>query len=193
MAPYDIRVIGDPVLRQRAAEVTAVDGAMVRLCDDMFTTMYDAPGIGLAAPQIGVQKRFFVYDTGEIKGVLVNPVIVEGRDEWVFDEGCLSVPGLSWEIVRPKEIHVRGYDLDGNEVDLEADELFARLIQHEFDHLDGILLTERLDDEQRKQALKTIRERSLNGTLTLEYARSQKPEREDRRRLKRSSSGLLLP
>lgn len=188
MAPYQIRVIGDPVLRQRAAPVANVDDAIVRMCDAMLTTMYEAPGIGLAAPQIGVQKRLFVYDFGEGPGVLVNPEIVEARGEWLFDEGCLSVPGLSWDIVRPKEIHIRGYDLDGNEVDVEADELVARLFQHEFDHLDGILLIERLDDDARKQALKAIRERSLAGTLTLEHARAQSDERRRSR-----GAGLELP
>ncbi|HUP75361.1 MAG TPA: peptide deformylase [Acidimicrobiales bacterium] len=168
MAPYEIRIIGDPVLRQRAAEVTQVDGALARLCDDMLHTMYEAPGIGLAAPQVGVQKRLFVYDVGEGPGVLVNPVIVESRGTWMYEEGCLSVPGLSWEIERPNEIHIRGYDLDGNEVDIEADELLGRLFQHEFDHLDGILLVERLDDDLRRAALKTIREMVQNGTLTHE-------------------------
>ena len=113
--------------------------------------MYDAPGLGLAAPQVGVQKRLFVYDLGEGPRTLVNPVISEARGEWSYEEGCLSVPGLSFEIMRPKEIHLTGYDLDGNEVSIEADELLARLFQHELDHLDGVLLLEHLDDDQRKQ------------------------------------------
>ena len=90
--------------------------------------MYDAPGLGLAAPQVGVQKRLFVYDIGEGPRTLVNPVISEARGEWSYDEGCLSVPGMSFEIIRPKEIHLTGYDLDGNEVSIEADELLARLL-----------------------------------------------------------------
>ena len=163
MARYDIRIVGDPVLRQRAHEIENVDDALVRLVDDMVTTMYEAPGVGLAAPQIGVQKRLFVYDIGEGPEVLVNPVLVEGDGEWVFDEGCLSVPGLSWEIVRPKQVHLTGHDLDGNEVDLEADEYLARVFQHEMDHLDGILLLERLDEDQAKEAKKAVRELMLTG------------------------------
>jgi peptide deformylase len=166
MSPYEIRVFGDPVLKQRAAEVVDVDGALVRLVDDMFTTMYEAPGIGLAAPQIGVQKRLFVYhlpDSDDGPHVILNPVIHETRGEWLHEEGCLSVPGLSFEIVRPKEVHLTGYDLEGNEVSLEADELLARLLQHELDHLDGVLLLEHLDPEQRKQAKRVLRERVLTG------------------------------
>lgn len=161
MPPYAIRIVGDPVLNERAAEVDEINGALVRLAEDMLTTMYDAPGLGLAAPQVGVQKRLFVYDAGDGPAVLVNPVISESSGEWAFDEGCLSVPGLSWEIIRPKQIHLTGYDLDGNEVSVEADELLARLFQHELDHLDGVLLLERLDDDQRKDALRTLRELTL--------------------------------
>ena len=161
MPPYAIRIVGDPVLNERAAEVDEINGALVRLAEDMLTTMYEAPGLGLAAPQVGVQKRLFVYDAGDGPSVLVNPVISESRGEWVFDEGCLSVPGLSWEIVRPKEIHLTGYDLDSNEVSFEADELLARLFQHELDHLDGVLLLEHLDEEQRKAAKKALREQTM--------------------------------
>ncbi len=116
MAPYTIRVFGDPVLKQRATEIDNIDGALVRLAEDMLTTMYDAPGLGLAAPQVGVQKRLFVYDIDDEPSVLVNPVITESRGEWTYLEGCLSVPDLHWEIVRPKEVLITGYDLDGNEV-----------------------------------------------------------------------------
>lgn len=163
MAAYDIRVFGDPVLRQKAAEITVVDGRFVKLAEDMVQTMYDAPGLGLAAPQVGVQQRLFVYDLQDDEGakVLVNPVISEGRGEWLYEEGCLSVPGLSWEILRPKEIHLIGFDLDGNEVSVEADELMARLFQHEMDHLDGVLLLDHLDEERRKAAMRTLRERLM--------------------------------
>ena len=161
MAPYPIRTIGDPVLKQRAAEVDEIDGRLVRIVDDMFTTMYEAPGLGLAAPQVGIQKRFFVYDHDDAPGVLVNPEIRDSDGEWSFHEGCLSIPGLYFEIVRPKEILIVGLDLDGNEVQIEADELEARLFQHELDHLDGVLMTERLDDDQRKEAKKAVRELQL--------------------------------
>ncbi|MBI2705332.1 MAG: peptide deformylase [Actinobacteria bacterium] len=161
MAPYTIRIIGDPVLKQRAADVTDIDGKLARLVDDMFVTMYDAPGLGLAAPQVGVQKRFFVYDHEGHKGVLINPEIRESDGEWDYSEGCLSVPGLYFEIVRPKRILIAGLDLDGNEVQLEADEIESRLFQHELDHLNGTLLVEHLNDEQKKAAKKELRELML--------------------------------
>jgi peptide deformylase len=94
-------------------------------------------------------------------GVLVNPVIQETDGEWLYEEGCLSVPGLSWEILRPNRVHLVGYDLHGNEVDLEVEELAGRLFQHEFDHLDGKLLLEYLDDEQRRDAMKILRDRAM--------------------------------
>jgi peptide deformylase len=161
MVPYDIRTIGDPVLRQRASDVTEIDEALVRLVDDMFEVMYAAPGVGLAAPQIGVSRRIFVFDSEEHAGVLLNPEIVESSGEWEFVEGCLSVPGLHWPIVRPKQVLLRGIDLDGNQVEVEADEFEARIFQHEIDHLDGVLLIERLDDEQRKEAKRALRELAL--------------------------------
>lgn len=161
----EIRLFGDPVLRSKAAEVTEIDGSVARLCDSMFTTMYAARGIGLAAPQVGVRKRLFVYDEPETcgRGVILNPVVTESDGTWTFEEGCLSVPGYSWEIQRPRTISLSGVDLDGNEVTVEADDLFARLIQHEIDHLDGVLLTERLDPERRRDALIELRRRGLSA------------------------------
>jgi peptide deformylase len=166
--PYSIRLFGDPVLKQKAADVTDVDDALVRLADDMIVTLNDAAGLGLAAPQVGVQRRLFVYDLRDGDGpkVVVNPTISEARGEWTYEEGCLSVPGLSWPILRPKEVHLTGFDLDGNEVSIEADELSARLFQHELDHLEGVLLLERLDPDTRKQALRTLREIDMNGGLS---------------------------
>jgi len=163
MAPYAIRMFGDPVLRQRAAEVERVDATLARLAEDMIATMYDAPGVGLAAPQVGVQKRLFVYDVGDGTGAhaLVNPVIAETRDEWTYEEGCLSMPGLSYDVVRPAEIHITGWDLDGREVSFDADEMEARVLQHELDHLDGVLFIDRLDEATRKEALREWRNRSL--------------------------------
>lgn len=163
MTRQKIRQFGDPVLNTKATDVTDIDGRFVKLCDTMFTTMYDAPGIGLAAPQVGVQKRFFVYDFDDNPGVLINPVIEESDGEWLYEEGCLSVPGLSFEIVRPKQILVSGIDIDGNEIQIEADELMSRLIQHEIDHLDGVLLLEHLDDDQRRAALTELRDRQLRA------------------------------
>ncbi|MEI7622126.1 MAG: peptide deformylase [Actinomycetes bacterium] len=163
MAPHSIRIIGDPVLTQRTAEVTNVDGAFARLVQDMFVTMYDAPGVGLAAPQIGVQKRFFVFDHDDNPGVIINPVIVETRGEAEFSEGCLSIPGLHFDIVRPAEIHVKGYDLDGNEVDLELDDFAARVFQHEIDHLEGILMEKHLTPEQLAESRATLRALRARG------------------------------
>ncbi|MEJ7845921.1 MAG: peptide deformylase [Acidimicrobiales bacterium] len=167
MAPYDIRIFGDPVLKQRAREVVDIDAKLVQLAEGMTATMYDAPGSGLAANQVGVQKRMFVYDLRDDQGAraIVNPVIAESRGEWAFDEGCLSIPELSWEVIRPKEIHLTGYDLEGNELSIEADEFEARVFQHEMDHLDGMLCIERLDPDTRKQAMRAIRARMFDGTL----------------------------
>ena len=166
MAQFIIRTYGDPVLKSRASEVVNIDGSLARLVDDMVETMYAAPGTGLAAPQVGVQKRLFVYDLHEGAGAktLINPVISESRGEWEYEEGCLSVPGLYFPIVRPKEIHLVGYDLEGNEVSIEADEFEARVFQHELDHLDGRLLLELLDNDQRKQALRELRRRQVDST-----------------------------
>jgi len=160
VSAYDIRVIGDPVLRREAKPVDDIDGRVVRLVDDMVETLRETVGIGLAAPQVGVRKRIFVWDMDDGAGMrtLINPEIVESDGEWAFDEGCLSIPGLSWELVRPKTVHIVGRDLDGNEVDYEADELEARLFQHEIDHLNGTLLIERLDADTRKTALAAIRD-----------------------------------
>jgi peptide deformylase len=162
-APYDIRVIGDPVLRRRAHEITDVDGKLARLAEDMIATMYDAPGLGLAGPQVGVQKRIFVYDVGDGPQTVINPEIRESRGEWGYEEGCLSIPGLSFELVRPAEVHLVGYDLDGNELSIEADEILARAFQHELDHLDGVLFIERLDADARKAAMRIIREQKLSA------------------------------
>ena len=165
-----------PVLRQRAREVTELDRDLARLVGTMQETMREAHGVGLAAPQVGVQKRLYTYDVEELaergadsdggSGVLINPEIVDAHGEWAYEEGCLSVPGLSWEIVRPDEVHLVGLDLDGNEVSIEATELEGRVFQHELDHLDGILLVERLDEEQRKAALKILRSLTLDLPAT---------------------------
>ena len=149
--------MGDPVLRQEAKSIENIDGRIVQMVDDMVPAMYQAEGIGLAAPQVGIQKRLFVYDIGEGPQTLVNPEIVDSDGEWTFEEGCLSVPGLSFEIIRPKEVHLVGRDLNGNEVSIEADELLARLFQHELDHLDGVLLLDHLERDERKAALRRWR------------------------------------
>jgi len=152
--PEQIRVFGDPVLKSKAAPVADIDGKAVRLVDKMFDALYGTDnGLALAAPQIGVQKQVVVWDFGEASSVVFNPQIVESDGEWVYDEGCLSIPGLYVEMVRPKQVHVRGIDLDGNTVEWEADELEARMFQHELDHLNGVLMFDRMTAEQRKAAL----------------------------------------
>jgi peptide deformylase len=161
MSPYAVRVYGDPVLKQVAQEVDDVDGSLVRLVDDMVETMYDSEGVGLAAPQVGVQKRLFVYDVGDGPEVMINPSIVEVDGEWYHDEGCLSVPGLRLGIVRPNQVHIRGMGIDGEELTIEADEFLGRVFQHEVDHLDGVLMMERLDEDARKLALRVLRDREL--------------------------------
>ncbi|MDQ2729816.1 MAG: peptide deformylase [Actinomycetota bacterium] len=161
MSAYRLRYFGDPVLTTRATEVADIDGALVNLAEEMVDVMDDAHGVGLAAPQVGVGKRLFVYRIGDDDPIaIVNPTISEGRDEWEYDEGCLSIPGLFFPIVRPKEIHLTGFDLDGREISLEADELEARCLQHELDHLDGKLLLDMLDVDQRRAALAELRKRS---------------------------------
>jgi peptide deformylase len=161
VAAYQIRQFGDPVLTQRSAEVTDLDGSLAHLVDDMIETMHEAHGLGLAAPQVGVQKRLFVYQLEDRDPVaIVNPTIAETSGEWEYEEGCLSIPGLYFPIVRPKEIHLTGWDIDGNEISIEADEIEARCFQHELDHLDGRLLLTLLDKSQRKEAMRELRRRS---------------------------------
>ncbi len=155
--PLQIRTYGDPVLRTPTTEVTEIDGRIAALADQMIETMHLAPGVGLAANQVGVTKRLFVFDAGDGARTVINPRIVESDGEYTYTEGCLSVPGHAWDITRPNRIHLVGVDLDGNEVSIEAEEYEGRIFQHELDHLDGILLVERLDDDQRKEARALLR------------------------------------
>ena len=155
---YQIRTYGDPVLKSKAAEVVDIDGKVARLVDDMFAVLYESDsGIGLAAPQIGVQKKIFVWEMEDGPQVVINPVIAESSGEWTYDEGCLSIPGLYVEMVRPKEVLMKGWSLDGEEITFEADELAARLFQHEIDHLDGVLMFDRMAPEQRREAMAEYR------------------------------------
>jgi peptide deformylase len=163
MATYPIRLFGDPVLKRPAAPVERVDGALAKLVDAMYETMYDAPGVGLAAPQVGVQQRFFVYDVGDGPHAVLNPEVIEVSGEWTYEEGCLSLPGVSFELVRPKLVTIHGLDLDGNELTIEGDELAGRVFLHEIDHLDGVLMLDRMEAADRKQALKVLREQALAG------------------------------
>jgi len=176
---YEIRTYGDPVLKSQSLAIENIDDKLVRLTDAMLDIMYDAPGIGLAAPQIGVQKQLFVYDIGDGAEVLINPVVVESAGEWVYEEGCLSIPGLYVEMVRPKEILLKGINIDGEEVSVEADELLARLFQHELDHLNGVLMFERMTPDQRTEALAEYRrltEALDDASGARERIKSQEPK-----------------
>lgn len=161
MSTQEIRLFGDPVLTQRAKDVTDVDGALVRLSRAMIDTMYAAPGAGLAAPQVGVQRRMFVYDVGEGPETIVNPEVLDARGTWAFEEGCLSLPGVFFEIERPKLVTMQGLDLDGNEITIEGDEFLGRVFLHEMDHLEGVLLLDRLEPDSRKAALRMMREQAM--------------------------------
>ena len=161
MAVFPIRTFGDPVLRTVAGAVTEFDEPLRRLVEDMLETMYAAPGVGLAAPQIGVSKRIFVADIGDGPFVVINPEVTESSGRWKFEEGCLSVPGKFWEISRPSFVRVAGSDPDGEAVEYAGDELLGRVLQHETDHLDGMLVLERLPRRVKRQALKELREEAL--------------------------------
>ena len=163
MAIREIVLMGDPVLRQEAEEVTAFDDDLRALVRDMYETMYHADGIGLAAPQIGIAKRVMVVDLRRAddegdeppKVALVNPSVVWSSDEtYRQSEGCLSIPGLEEVVERPFAIRVEAVDVHGNEVIIEAEDLFGRALQHEIDHLDGILFLDRVTPLKRKMLLK---------------------------------------
>ena len=155
---YEIRTYGDPVLKSQASAITEINGKVARLVDDMFDTLYDSDsGIALAAPQIGVQKQIVVWDIDDQQMALINPVVVESDGEWVYSEGCLSIPDLYVDILRPNQVLVRGLDLNGNEVEIEASELMGRMFQHEIDHLNGVLMFDRMTPEQRKEAMTEYR------------------------------------
>jgi peptide deformylase len=166
MSSYVLRLFGDPVLKQPARVVEEITPDLVPLVHGMYETMARAEGVGLAAPQVGVRKRLFTYDLheGDGPGVVINPEIVETSGEVEFEEGCLSVPGFRFAVVRADRVTMRGLDLDGNEVVLEGDDLLARMIQHEIDHLDGVLLLDRLEPDVRRSALRELRTRQLDAS-----------------------------
>src|SRR5512141_2632805 len=158
MAVREIRIMGDPVLRQKAEPLAEIDAETRRLIQDMFETMYEADGVGLAAPQVGVSQRVIVIDPHEqdVKPFgLVNPVILQSaKDVERGEEGCLSIPGLKDIVERPAAVVVEGLDADGKPLHIEAEGLLARVIQHEIDHLDGILFPDRLSPLKRNMLLK---------------------------------------
>ena len=163
MAVKPIRLFGDPVLTTPAAEVTTYDKELRKLVKDLTDTMLDAPGAGLAAPQLGVSLRVFTYDVDDEIGHLINPVLDLSDEMQEGDEGCLSVPYLAFNTRRSMRVVAKGMTMHGEPVVLEGSELLARCIQHETDHLDGIMFVDRLDAETRKEAMKAIREAEWFG------------------------------
>ena len=166
MAIRPIRLFGDPVLRTAAAPVTDFDKEIRTLVTDLVDTMLDAPGAGLAAPQIGVGLRVFTWNVEGSVGHLINPTLSLSDDTQDGQEGCLSLPGLSLDCVRALSVVATGFDLHGEPVRIEGSDLLARAIQHETDHLDGILFIDRLDQDARKAAMRTIRESDWFGPDT---------------------------
>lgn len=179
MKDLEIEMLGSPVLRQKAEEIETIDDELKALIDDMFRAMYKAEGIGLAGNQVGVARRVLVLDVKDEKHpplALINPRIVErGGPKEKAEEGCLSIPGVSALVERPGTVVVEALDPEGNELRLEADELFARCLQHEIDHLDGVLFIDHLSALKRSMLLKKYR------SLAAEDAKpeSSKPPRRD--------------
>ena len=157
MSVKPIRLFGDPVLRTPAEPVRDFDAELRRLVKDLTDSMLDAPGVGLAAPQIGVGLRVFTYHIDDQLGHLINPSLRLSEEEETDDEGCLSFPGLQYPTTRAHAVIASGFDMHGEPVTVEGTGQLARCVQHETDHLDGILFIDRLDPAQRKLAMKEIR------------------------------------
>jgi len=159
-----IVIYPDPILRAKAQEVKEIDEGVARLAGEMAEVMYAAPGIGLAAPQVGISQRVILVDVGQMEGrrepiLLVNPVIVEQEGKVIQEEGCLSIPEVREKVQRAERVLVRGYDLRGREREIEAQGLLAVALQHEIDHLDGILFIDRLSRLKRDIIERKIRKR----------------------------------
>ncbi|MCP3801214.1 peptide deformylase [Allokutzneria sp. A3M-2-11 16] len=158
MTVQPVRLFGDPVLRTRAAEVVDFDKELRGLVRDLWDTMEAKGGAGIAAPQIGVSQRVFTYHCDGFAGHLINPTFdVVGDEEQDGPEGCLSIPGMSWDCRRHLHVVAKGWNMHGEPIEVEGSDLLARCIQHESDHLDGVLFVDRLDAETRKRALREIR------------------------------------
>ncbi len=164
MALRPIRLLGDPVLRTPAEPVTTFDKELRVLVQDLTDTMLDAPGAGLAAPQLGVGLRVFVFDVDDDVGHLVNPVLhFPSDEEQDGEEGCLSLPGLAFDCVRKRHVVAHGQNVYGDPVTLQGSDLMARCVQHETDHLDGVLFIDRLDPQAKRAAMVAIREAEWSG------------------------------
>lgn len=158
MSKLQLSYLGDAVLRRRAEPVEVIDDSLRKLAADMIETMYTQEGVGLAAPQVGVSKRMFVYDNvtvpyGTDPKVLINPEIVEMEGKVRGEEGCLSIPEIKDLVDRAEKVTVAGQDLDGNELEIQADGMAARIFQHEIDHLDGVLFVDRVGEIKRNLLL----------------------------------------
>jgi len=163
VAVKPIRLFGDPVLRTPAEPVGDFDAELRKLVEDLTETMVDAPGTGLGAPQIGVGLRVFTYHVEDELGHLINPSLDLSDETETGEEGCLSIPGLAFPTERALRTVAKGYNVYGEPVTVEGTALLARCVQHETDHLDGVLFIDRLDPEQRKLAMKAIREAEWFG------------------------------
>jgi peptide deformylase len=158
----DIRKFGDPVLKTRAGPVENFDESLLRLTKDMIATMRDNEGVGLAATQVGRLKRVFVAAIEDDEYVVVNPVLTGiSESTETATEGCLSIPGIQVDVERPTAVTISGQDVSGKPLQIEASDLLARILQHEVDHLDGVLILDRTDRESRKAAMREWRERLL--------------------------------
>ena len=167
MAILTIRTFGDPVLRQRARAVDEVDDVHRRLSEDMLETMRVAPGVGLAAPQVGVLERIFTWEVEDEFGTIINPVITKRSKEMYEDEeGCLSLPGLVYPVERHLGVRVEGLDGNGVPFTMDAEEHVARVFQHEIDHLDGVLFIDRLPEDMRREARRQLADQALGLPLT---------------------------
>ncbi|XRQ02911.1 peptide deformylase [Actinomadura welshii] len=163
MAVKPIRLFGDPVLRTPAEPVKDFDKELRQLVKDLTDTMIDAPGAGLAAPQLGVGLRVFTYYVDDRLGHVVNPTLDLSEEQETDDEGCLSLPGLAFPTARAVRAVAKGFNMHGEPITLEGTHMLARCVQHETDHLDGIIFIDRMDPEQRKAAMKAIREAEWFG------------------------------
>jgi peptide deformylase len=162
VAILQIKEFPDPILRRKAERIEIIDSHIQQLIDEMVETLYEAPGLGLAAPQVGYSKRLFVFDLGQHDPrfpltVLINPEIIQTENEVSDFEGCLSIPEQRLKVVRPRRVIIKGLDREGNVLELEGENLAARLFQHEMDHLNGILLIDRISRLKRSILLKKMK------------------------------------
>lgn len=183
MSILPITVCGDKILRKKAAKVLKVDESIVKLIDDMFETMHNANGIGLAANQVGANRQVFVLDISKVDDyedtkplALINPkIIARSKEKVIFEEGCLSIPDLREDVLRPKEITIEFQDKNLKTHTIEADDLLARVMQHEYDHLLGILFTDLVDEETKKRLKKPLN-KIKKRKIEVDYPISQSEE-----------------